>query len=61
MAPIEIRPMRKRFMATTSSPTILHMWAIWPGCTFFSAKRKRVSFCQLTLIGGKGLPLKGKP
>ena len=42
-------------------PTLSHMWRICPGSGFFRAKRRRVSFCQLTLQGASGLPRKFRP
>ena len=49
-------PMRRRRMAMTSSPTCLHMSRNCPPCTPLIAKRRRISFCQLTLHGGNARP-----
>ena len=46
-----------RRIATTSSPTSRHMCRSWPARTSLIAKRRRISFCQLTLHGGSARPL----
>ncbi|MDT4886741.1 hypothetical protein FQZ97_1231290 [compost metagenome] len=48
-------------MPSTLRSTLLHMNTICPGKGFFKAKRRRVSFCQLTLHGARAVPLNTRP
>ncbi len=50
-------------MLRTSSPSLSHMKRNWPGSTSLRAKRRWLSFCQLTLHGDSlrhGLAYQGR-